>query len=187
MPSPEPALPEPSHAPSASADAARLDAEAEEVTVAVIAASRLLIAVPTRALASIDDSMTLSQLRALMVLESCQPLKLAALAAILGVNPSTAMRMVDKLEAAGLVDRRPNPHNRREVVLRLTTDGRALVERVLAHRRAEVRELVARLPAAERAGLVGALRALTRAGGELAVDAFDEARRTGALVEDPLA
>ncbi|MEK2477768.1 hypothetical protein [Streptomyces noursei] len=79
----------PSHASSASADAARLDAEAEELTVAVIAASRLLIAVSTRALASIDDSMTQAQLRALMVLESCQPLKLAALAATLGVNPST--------------------------------------------------------------------------------------------------
>ncbi|QHC22773.1 MarR family winged helix-turn-helix transcriptional regulator [Streptomyces sp. GS7] len=164
-----------------------LDQEAEEVTVAVMAASRLLVAVSARSLASIDDSMTLPQLRALVVLESCEPLKLAAMAATLGVNPSTAMRMVVRLEAAGLVDRRPNPDNRREVVLRLTGEGRALVERVLAHRRGRIRALVCRLPAAQRAVLVPALRALTHAAGELAVDPFDEVRRIGALVEDPLA
>ncbi|WP_369355480.1 MarR family winged helix-turn-helix transcriptional regulator [Streptomyces sp. cg2] len=171
--------------PAAPADRARLDAEAEEVTVAVVTASRLLLALSTRALAAIDTSLTLHQLRALVVLEGCQPLKLAALAEMLGVNPSTAMRMVDKLEAAGLVDRRPNPHNRREVALRLTPEGLAVVDRVLAHRRAEVRKLVARLPTAERVGLVTALRALTQAGGTLAADAFDEVRRTGGLVENP--
>lgn len=164
-----------------------LDQEADEVAVAVMAASRLLVAISARALSSIDDSMTLPQLRALVVLESCEPLKLAAMAATLGVNPSTAMRMVDRLEAAGLVDRRINPASRREVVLNLTDAGRDLVARVMAHRRAEVGELVARVPAEERAGLVPALRALTRAAGELAVDPFDEVRRMGGLVADPLA
>ncbi|MFE9407932.1 MarR family winged helix-turn-helix transcriptional regulator [Streptomyces sp. NPDC006704] len=164
--------------------------EAEEVAVAVMAASRLLVAISARALASIDDTMTLPQLRALVVLESCEPLKLAAMATTLGVNPSTAMRMVDRLEAAGLVDRRTNPASRREVVLNLTDAGRSLVSRVMAHRRAEVGALVARVPAEERAGLVPALRALralTRAAGELAVDPFDQVRRIGGLVEDPLA
>ncbi|WP_406504513.1 MarR family winged helix-turn-helix transcriptional regulator [Streptomyces sp. NBC_00212] len=164
-----------------------LDQEAEEVAVAVMAASRLLVAISARALSSIDDSMTLPQLRALVVLESCEPLKLAAMAATLGVNPSTAMRMVDRLEAVGLVDRRTNPASRREVVLNLTDAGRDLVGRVMAHRQAEVSALVARLPADERAGLVPALRALTRAAGELAVDPFDEVRRIGGLVADPLA
>ncbi|WP_369383336.1 MarR family winged helix-turn-helix transcriptional regulator [Streptomyces sp. cg36] len=152
-----------------------------------MAASRLLVAVSARALASIDDAMTLPQLRALVVLESCAPLKLAAMADTLGVNPSTAMRMVDRLAAAGLVDRAPNPANRREVVLRPTAEGCALVERVMAHRRAEIGALVARLPAEERAGLVPALRALTRAAGELAVDPFAQVRRIGGLVADPLA
>ncbi|MFI6048533.1 MarR family winged helix-turn-helix transcriptional regulator [Streptomyces violascens] len=168
-------------------DRPTLDQEAEEVAVAVMAASRLLVAISARALSSIDDSMTLPQLRALVVLESCEPLKLAAMAATLGVNPSTAMRMVDRLEGAGLVDRRTNPASRREVVLNLTDAGRDLVGRVMAHRQAEVSALVARLPAEERAGLVPALRALTRAAGELAVDPFDEVRRIGGLVADPLA
>ncbi|MFE3653022.1 MarR family winged helix-turn-helix transcriptional regulator [Streptomyces sp. NPDC057579] len=184
MPIDEAASQKPSGRPAEWSD---LDEEAEEVTVAVMAASRLLIAVSARALASIDDAMTLPQLRALVVLESCEPLKLVAMAATLGVNPSTAMRMVDKLEAVGLVDRRTNPDNRREVVLRLTAAGRDVVEQVLAHRRAEIRTLVGRLPAEQRAGLVPALRSLIQAAGELAVDPFDEVRRIGGLVEDPLA
>lgn len=72
-------------------------------------------------------------------------------------------------------------------MLNLTDAGRSLVGKVMAHRRAEVGALVARVPAEERAGLVPALRALTRAAGELAVDPFDEVRRVGGLVEDPLA
>ncbi|MGW1373754.1 MarR family transcriptional regulator [Streptomyces sp. NPDC002446] len=49
-------------------------------------------------------------------------------------RPSTAMRMVDRLVAAGSVTRQANPGNRREVVLGLTARGRELVERVPAHR-----------------------------------------------------
>lgn len=163
-----------------------LDQEAEEVTLAVMAASRLLIAVSARALASTDDSLTLPQLRALVVLDTCGPVKLAAMAATLGVNPSTALRMVERLESVGLIDRKTNPDNRREVILRLTQTGHDLVERVLTHRRSEIRTLVQRLPAKARAALVPALRALTEAADELAVDPFDEVRRLGGLIDDPL-
>jgi DNA-binding MarR family transcriptional regulator len=163
-----------------------LDQEAEEVTLAVMAASRLLVAISARALASTGSALTLPQLRALVVLETCGPVKLAALASTLGVNPSTALRMAGRLEDGGLVDRRTNPANRREVILRLTPAGRDVVERVLAHRRTEIRALVERLPAEARAGLVPALKALTGAAGEMAVDPVDEVRRTGGLVDDPL-
>jgi DNA-binding MarR family transcriptional regulator len=162
------------------------DQEAEEVTLAVMAASRLLVAISARALASTDDNLTLPQLRALVVLETCGPVKLAAMAATLGVNPSTALRMVERLESVGLIDRKTNPDNRREVILRLTPSGRELVERVLAHRRTEIRTLVQRLPAEKRAALVPALKALTEAADEMAVDPFDEVRRVGGLIDDPL-
>ncbi|MFE0188581.1 MarR family winged helix-turn-helix transcriptional regulator [Streptomyces sp. NPDC059008] len=143
-----------------------LDHDAEEVIAAVLTASRLLVGISVRALARTDPSLTLPQLRALVVLDGRGPVKLAALAAALGVNPSTAMRMVDRLAAAGSVTRQANPGNRREVVLSLTAQGRALVERVLAHRHAEIAAVVARLPVAQRAGLVASLRALTDAAGE---------------------
>jgi DNA-binding MarR family transcriptional regulator len=163
-----------------------LDREAEELSVAVMAASRLFVAISARALASTADSLTLPQLRALVVLETCGPVKLVVLAATLGVNPSTALRMVGRLEGLGLVDRRTNPANRREVVLSLTDDGHELVTRVLAHRRAEIRTLVQRLPAEERAVLVPALHALTQAAGEMAVDAFGNARADRGVADDPL-
>jgi DNA-binding MarR family transcriptional regulator len=140
-----------------------VDADADAVTDAVLAASRVFVAISARALAGIDDSLTLPQLRALVALSGREPLKLAELAASLGVNPSTAMRMVDRLEAAGDVDRRANPDNRREVVLRLTPAGRSLVDRVMARRHLEIAELVSRMPAEQRAGLVEALRSLTEA------------------------
>ncbi|MDX3311296.1 MarR family winged helix-turn-helix transcriptional regulator [Streptomyces sp. NPDC054884] len=165
---------------------AELDQEAEEVTLTVMAASRLLVAVSARALGSTDDTLTLPQLRALVVLNTCGPVKLAAMAATLGVNPSTALRMVERLESAGHMDRRTNPDNRREVVLRLTPAGQDLVERVLAHRRTEIRALVQRLPAEARTALVPALRALILAADEMAVDPLDEVRRVQGLLDDPL-
>ncbi|MEV0180340.1 MarR family winged helix-turn-helix transcriptional regulator [Streptomyces sp. NPDC050625] len=173
----------PSGAPPSRAE---LDQEAEEVTLAVMAASRLLVAISARALASTDDSLTLPQLRALVVLDTCGPVKLAAMAATLGVNSSTALRMVERLLSVGLIDRKTNPDNRREVILRLTPNGRDLVERVLTHRRAEIRTLVQKLPAQARATLVPALKALTETADEMAVDPFDEVRRVGGLIDDPL-
>jgi DNA-binding MarR family transcriptional regulator len=146
----------------------------EEVTAAVMTASRLLVEISARALAAIHPTLTLPQLRTLVVLHGEGPVKLASLAVALDVNPSTAMRMVDKLEALSLVNRQVKPDNRREVVLRLTRPGRLLVEKVLAHRREAIGEIVARLPSDQRTGLVHALRALTAAAGEPAVDSLTE-------------
>lgn len=143
-----------------------LDHDVDEVIAAVLTASRLLVGISARALGRTAPSLTLPQLRALVVLDSQGPVKLASLAGALGVNPSTAMRMVDRLEAAGSVTRQANPGNRREVVLSLTEPGRALVEEVLAARHTEIAALVSRLPAGERAGLIRSLRALTDAAGE---------------------
>ncbi|MFD0162635.1 MarR family winged helix-turn-helix transcriptional regulator [Streptomyces decoyicus] len=143
-----------------------LDHDVEEVIAAVLTASRLLVGISARALGRLAPSLTLPQLRALVVLDGQGPVKLAALAGALNVNPSTAMRMVDRLEAAGSVTRQAHPANRREVVLSLTDEGRRLVERVLADRHTEIAGIVARLPAAQRAGLIDSLRALTDAAGE---------------------
>ncbi|MEV6837135.1 MarR family winged helix-turn-helix transcriptional regulator [Streptomyces sp. NPDC051133] len=165
-----------------------LDREAEEITLAVMAASRLIVALSARALASVDVPLTLPQLRSLVALRTCGPIKLAAMAATLGVTPSTALRMVERLEALNLTDRRVNPDNRREVVLRLTPAGEDLVDRVLSHRRAQIRALVERLPAQQRAGLVPALTALTGAAAGLdpALDPSAEAGRLAGVLDDPL-
>ncbi len=74
-----------------------LNGAVTEVGAAVMAASRLFMAISARALADITPALTLQQLRTLVVLQDQEPIKLAALAAALTVNPSTAMRTVDKL------------------------------------------------------------------------------------------
>ncbi|MCG7860319.1 MarR family transcriptional regulator, partial [Flavihumibacter sediminis] len=78
----------------------------DEVTSAMLTASRLLVAISARSLAAVEDAVTPAQFRLLVVLASQGPAKLVTLAGLLEVNPSTALRMVDRLAAAGLVDRR---------------------------------------------------------------------------------
>ncbi|MFE7171334.1 MarR family winged helix-turn-helix transcriptional regulator [Streptomyces sp. NPDC057616] len=101
-----------------------------------MAASQLFVAISARALAATAESLTLPQLRALVVLDTCGPVTLTALAATLGVNPFTALRMAERLAAVDMVDRRTNPANRRKVLLTLTRAGHELVTTVLEQRQA---------------------------------------------------
>ncbi|CAM5574018.1 MarR family winged helix-turn-helix transcriptional regulator [Streptomyces hirsutus] len=140
--------------------------DVDAVTRAVLTASRLLVAVSARSLGAVGDRVTLPQFRMLTVLSTRGDTKLVALAGLLHVAPSTAMRMVDRLIAAGLVVRHTNRANRRETLLRLTDEGRRTVEDVTARRRAEIAAIVERLTPGERVALVEALTAFNEAGGE---------------------
>ncbi|MFG2899476.1 MarR family winged helix-turn-helix transcriptional regulator [Streptomyces zaomyceticus] len=138
----------------------------EAVTRAVLTASRLLVAVSARSLATVEESITLPQFRMLVVLSTRGPSKLVALADHLSVQPSTAMRMVDRLITSGLMDRRTNPANRRETVLRLTEEGSRVVQDVTSRRRTEITAILRRLDPAQRSALVEALDAFNSAGQE---------------------
>ncbi|MCX4825771.1 MarR family transcriptional regulator [Streptomyces sp. NBC_01142] len=140
--------------------------DVEAVTRAVLTASRLLVAVSARSLTAVEDRVTLPQFRLLVVLSTHGPAKLVVLADRLGVNPSTATRMIDRLIAAGLTDRQINPDNRSETILRLTREGRSLVDDVTARRRQEIASIVERIAPEQRSALIGALTAFTEAGGE---------------------
>lgn len=140
--------------------------DVDAVTDAVLAASRLLVAVTTRSITDVDEAITLAQFRLLVILQSVGAVKHAALADQLGVNPSTASRMVDRLVAIGMVDRQTNPASRREIVIELTAEGRRVVRQVMSRRRKEIARIVARMPEPARLGLVSALHAFTEAGGE---------------------
>ncbi|HEX4226950.1 MAG TPA: MarR family transcriptional regulator [Pseudonocardiaceae bacterium] len=129
-------------------------------------ASRLLVAVSARSIAAVDESITLPQFRLLVVLSTQGAVKLMQVAEQLGVAPSTATRMIDRLIDAGLVDRETNPNSRREVVVSLSTQGRAVVRQVTQRRRREISRIVARMPGQQRHGLIAALEAFTIAGGE---------------------
>ncbi|WP_285753750.1 MarR family transcriptional regulator [Lentzea sp. NBRC 105346] len=144
----------------------RSASDVDALTDAVLTASRLLMAISARSLASVEETITLPQFRLLVVLDSRGAMKLTGLADVLAVNPSTATRMVDRLIAADMVARQPNPTSRREVVIELTAAGQKVVRGVLRKRRTEISKIVARMPESKRRGLVNALVAFTEAGGE---------------------
>jgi len=56
----------------------------------------------------------------------------AALADIVGVEPITICRMVDRLEALGLVERKPDPNDRRARLVHMTEAARPGLERMKA-------------------------------------------------------
>ncbi|WP_329045691.1 MarR family transcriptional regulator [Amycolatopsis sp. NBC_01488] len=148
--------------PTVQFDATDIDA----VTDAVLTASRLLVAVSARSIAAAGDTITLPQFRLLVILQSRGALKHAALAEYLGVTPSTASRMVDRLVAVGTVERQNSPNSRREIVLQLTKEGARLVRQVTTRRRKEIAKIVAKMPDDARQGLVDVLAAFAEAGGE---------------------
>jgi len=152
---------------SSSPDAALAEPEdIDTLTDAVLTASRLLVALSARSIASVDESITIPQFRLLIVLHTHGPLKLTKLAEHLAVNPSTATRMVDRLIATGMISREANPASRRELVVSLTDTGSGVVREVTQRRRAEIARVVEQMPATSRRGLVRALTAFTVAGGE---------------------
>jgi DNA-binding MarR family transcriptional regulator len=150
----------------------------DDLVTALLSASRALVAVSARSLAAVEDTVTLTQFRTLVVLTAHGPSRLVELAGRLGVNASTAQRSVERLVAAGLVDRRENTADRREVVIEPTAAGTRLVNQVTRRRRAAIDEIVRAMPASRRHRLVEALEAFAAAAGELR-EGPDDAGRLG--------
>ncbi|WP_051228515.1 MarR family winged helix-turn-helix transcriptional regulator [Pleomorphomonas oryzae] len=59
-----------------------------------------------------------------------QGINQATLADLVGVEPITICRMVDRLEALGLVERRPDPNDRRARLIHMTETARPGLERM---------------------------------------------------------
>jgi DNA-binding MarR family transcriptional regulator len=142
-------------------------AERDELVDAVLGASRALVAVAARSLAGVAEDVTLPQYRALVELAARGPQRPADLASALGVDPSTATRMCDRLVRKQLVQRRRISADRRGVRISLTGEGRALVEEVTLRRRVEIAQILRRMPSADRAAALAALRVFADAAGEV--------------------
>jgi MarR family transcriptional regulator, negative regulator of the multidrug operon emrRAB len=82
---------------------------------------------------------------------------------VLGLSHSGGVRIVRRLTAQGLVDREPDPGDRRAVRLHLTADGRSAAARVIAARRETLAALLAPLGARETARLERLLERLLAA------------------------
>src|SRR5215210_1900271 len=101
-----------------------------------------------------------------------------ALRRVLGLTHSGAVRVVDRLAAAGLVERRVGADGR-AVALQLTPEGRRAARRVLARRGAAIETVLAPLTPRERADLA---RLHERLLGSLA-DARQDRRRVCRLCD----
>jgi DNA-binding MarR family transcriptional regulator len=139
----------------------------EEVTDALIFASRALVAVAARSLAALDDGVTLPQYRALVVLASRGPQTVGQLAEALAIHPSTATRLCDRLVTRALVDRMQDADNRRETRITLLPVGTSIVSRVTEIRRNEIARIVGKIPARLRLPTISALNAFAEAAGEI--------------------
>jgi len=135
----------------------------ETVTDALLQASKALVGIALRTLPG-ERSVTLGQFRALVLLDGDGSMRSADLAEALGVSPSTATRLCDRLVRGGLITRVTAEDDRREVRLTLTGPGTKLVRDGLARRRRALSRLVAQIPTEDRASLVRTLRVFGGAG-----------------------
>ena len=89
-----------------------------------------------------------------------------ALARLLMLSPAGMTNRLDRLQAAGLVERRPNPSDGRGVLVALTPAGRALALKATERMNAEVFSQLGLAP--KRTGtLLSVLTELRRASGDL--------------------
>jgi DNA-binding MarR family transcriptional regulator len=84
-------------------------------------------------------------------LETCGPVRLGELAALLGIDNSTLTPQAQRLEREGLVVRETDPSDGRAALLRVTRTGERLLARLHASRRTLLVERLAEWPAADRA------------------------------------
>src|SRR3954468_12234408 len=108
----------------------------------VLTASRALVGVAARSLVAVEDDVTLTQYRALVLLGSRGELNVGALARALAIHPSTTSRLCDRIEAKGLVTRTPSTENRREITVAITKSGSRLLQTVTMRRRREIRAIL---------------------------------------------
>jgi DNA-binding MarR family transcriptional regulator len=78
------------------------------------------------------------------------------------VTSGTMTNRVDRLAGRGLVDRLPDPGDRRGVLVRLTAEGKSTVDAAFEELLAHERDLLAALPADDRATLATLLKTLMR-------------------------
>lgn len=148
-------------------DVAAVRAESREVVDAVLRASRALVGVAARSLAGLEGEVTLAQYRMLVLVCSRGPQRLADMAHALGVSPSTATRMSDRLVGKRLARRQRMSIDRRSVRVGATAAGRDLVGEVTRRRRAEIARIVATMRPESAELLIAALRSFAEAAGEV--------------------
>ena len=134
------------------------DAAPEGLGEAFGALARRLRSASMASLAQWD--VTPSQMRAVRVLSKHGGVRSSQLARHLGIAPRSATEVVDALEEKGLVERTPDPGDRRATQVDLTDRGRQLSAEVGRARGVESEKVFERLSHTDREHLARILRKL---------------------------
>ncbi|WP_433555377.1 MarR family winged helix-turn-helix transcriptional regulator [Pseudonocardia xinjiangensis] len=105
-------------------------------------------------------NVTPSQARALGVLTRHGSMRLGALSEHLRIAARSATEVVDALAEDGLVERHPDPCDRRATLVAVSARGAEVAAGIRAARAAEAEEFFAKLDDADRESLARILRAL---------------------------
>ncbi len=100
-----------------------------------MAVLRAMVTIADATVGRTTGQLTPTQFRALRVVVDRTPVTMGKVARELALNPSSVTRACDRLVALKLLDKAPNPLNRRETLLAPTGPGRQLVDRVDHDRR----------------------------------------------------
>ncbi|MDI5961263.1 MarR family winged helix-turn-helix transcriptional regulator [Streptomyces sp. SL13] len=111
-----------------------------------------------------------SQLRLMYIVDRDEGIRMRTLCRRLGTAPPSVSRLCDRLQAIGFLERLPSPDSGREVTLRLTTAGRAHLERIREQRESVLQHAIDAMPPAERRALAIGLAGLH---GQLSTTADD--------------
>ena len=103
---------------------------------------------------------TPSHLRALRVLRRHGMMRLSELSDHLRIAPRSTTEVVDALESRGLVQRRPDPGDRRATLVEVTEHGASVLDAIRAARGTEAERVFGRLSQTDRAHLARILRKL---------------------------
>jgi|SRR5579862_6431206 len=101
-----------------------------------------------------SKKLTPSKLRALAVIAEADGLRIGELAERVGIEETTATRLVDRLAEEGLAERRGLPGDRRVALVVLTAAGKRLARAVAEQRRRFFADVLETLQPDERAELV---------------------------------
>jgi DNA-binding MarR family transcriptional regulator len=92
-----------------------------------------------------ETGLTITQLSTLQRVIDNGPMTGAALAAAEHIRPQSMWEIIGLLDQAGLVERRPDPSDRRKVLVAATRGGEELIEKVLTSREAWLTRAVTEL------------------------------------------
>lgn len=107
---------------------------------------------------------TPGQFGVLILICENQGLSQSELGTAVGIDRSTMVAVIDRLESRGWVVRAPSPNDRRSYALELSAEGSALVEELIPRVRAHERAMVKDLSKAEQSVLIDLLTRIARTG-----------------------